>query len=231
MARLYGSTTKLVRHVDKDEFTINPQQGYIHTFWKADPENATARSDNQDLENEKICPLGSKITKHKLEMTVTPYTIEPQNLYMGIVKLSFHDIMSEDVCGFKWKQSAYGTSATPLATTSYLRLYQTSTSGNAKRVDGDEEAINWNGTSNTLDTQITDILLDDNFPHFCRPKKVTLFDQRPLMTSRYQRVPSKVKRINDFTYYGLWLFNDSPNNSDAAKLDFDIKSYYEEWAQ
>ncbi len=214
--------------MDKDTFTIDPQHGYIHTFWQADPTNATARVDNQDLENEKVCPLGSKITKHKLEVTVTPYTIEPQNLYMGIVKLSFHDIYSDYVRGYTGKDASYQTAGTKTNQTSYFRLFPTSASGEADRVAGAETDIDWA----TLTVQITDIKLDDHFPHFCNPKKVTLFDQRPLLTNRYQRVPSKVKRINQFCYYGLWLFNDSPDGGSAAeKLDFDIKSYWEEWAQ
>lgn len=226
MTRLYGSTTKFVRHVDIDKFTVNPQHGYIHTFWKTDDSTATARTDNQELENEKILPLGSKITKHKLEMTVTPYTIEPQNLYMGIVKLSFQDVNSPYVCGWSTNHTSYQSQAAGNAATTYLRLFPKTSSGRYS-VDGDETDIDWE----TASVAISDVMLDDHFKHWVRIKKHTIFDQRPVMTSRFQRIPSKVKRANEHTYYGLWIFNDSPNNADAAKVDFDIKSYYEEWAQ
>ena len=61
---------------------------------------------------------------------------------------------------------------------------------------------------------------------------MTVFDQRPLMGERWQRVPSKVKRINLNTYYGLFIFNDAPRGATPAdtQVKIDIKSYYEEMA-
>ncbi len=52
------------------------------------------------------------------------------------------------------------------------------------------------------------------------------------MGERWQRVPSKVKRINDGTFYGLFFFNDSPRSGDgsAEQLKISIKSYWEEKA-
>ena len=39
---------------------------------------------------------------------------------------------------------------------------------------------------------IKEWLLDDNIKHSINMKKVTVFDQRPLMGERWQRIPSKV---------------------------------------
>ena len=108
---LYGRPTKLIRHVDEDEFTLEPERMYIHLFW-AYHNSYTARTDGLDLENEKAIPLGSKIRKHKVTMTVTPETLEPQNLYMGLVKLSYHDVYASPVCGGRFIQASLGDTAT-----------------------------------------------------------------------------------------------------------------------
>ena len=88
---LYGKPTKHVRHVDEDTITLEPQRFYVHIFWRYS-DSATARTDGQDLQDEKIYPVGSRITKHKTDILVTPETIEPQQLYIGRIKLAFHDI-------------------------------------------------------------------------------------------------------------------------------------------
>ncbi len=74
--------------------------------------------------------------------------------------------------------------------------------------------------------------LDDNIHHWINLKKITVFDQRPLMGERYQRIPSKVKRINDYTFYGLFIFNDSTRGGTPADTDVtvNLKEYWEELA-
>ena len=83
---LYGKPTKLIRHVDEDTYTLEPQRMIVHSFWKYN-DTATARVDGQDLKDEKLVPLGSKIRKHKVDVLVTPETIEPQQIYIGRIKL------------------------------------------------------------------------------------------------------------------------------------------------
>lgn len=227
---LYGKPTKLVRHVDESEFTLEPERMYVHPFWKY-IDNATARTDGQDLENNFNCPLGSRITKHKLTMTVTPETIEPQKLYIGTVALSFHDVYHPKVCGGRFVQASEGDTATENfvdATEVDLGLYpDDNDSGASIIVKGSGSAREWH-TSAT----ITDVLLDDTLKHWVNLKQVDLFDQRPLITNRWQRIPKKVKRINEGTFYGLVLYNDSDRGATPAdtQLKFNIKSYWEEWA-
>lgn len=227
---LYGRPTKLIRHVDEDEFTLEPERMYIHTFWAYWP-STTARTDGLDLENNKACPIGSKIIKHKVTMTVTPETIEPQNLYMGLVKLSFHDVYASPVCGGRFTQASVMDTATENfadATSVSLGLYpDDADSGATIAPGGAETEREWDGSAT-----ITDVLLDDNLKHFVNLKKTTVFDQRPLFTDRFQRIPSKVKRINEGTYYGLVLYNDSDRGATPAdtQLSFNIKSYWEEMA-
>lgn len=227
---LYGNPTKLIRHVDESEFTLEPERMYIHPFWQYHP-NATARVDGQDLENVRRVPAGSKIIKHKLTMTVTPETIEPQNLYMGLVKLSFNDVTASPVCGGRFVQASLGDTATENfadSTEVSLGLYPDDVdSGATYVVEGQETQREWDGSAT-----ITDVLLNDKLKHWCNLKKVTVFDQRPLFTDRWQRVPSKVRRVNEGTFYGLVLYNDSNRGATPAdtQLSFNIKSYWIEKA-
>lgn len=228
---LYGNPTKHIRHVDKSTFTLEPQRMIIFKFW-AYASNAASRTDGDDLENAKTCPLGSRITKHKVTMTVTPETIEPQNLYMGLLKLSFHDIYSPPVCGGRFIQA----SAEDTATEDFVADSKTDLglwpddldSGATIQVKGDGTEREFGETG----AAISDILLDDHLKHFVNLKKVTVFDQRPLFTDRWQRIPAKVKRINEGTFYGLVLFNDSARGATPAdtQLTFDITQYWEEKA-
>lgn len=227
---LYGKPTKLVRHVDENEFTLEPERMYVHKFWKYDS-STTARTDGQDLENNNNIPLGSRITKHKVTLTVTPETIEPQKLYMGLVTLSFHDVYHPKVCGGRFVQASVGDTATENfadASEVDLGLFpDDADSGATIEVEGHNTQREWN-TSAT----ISDVLLDDKLKHWVNLKNVDLFDQRPLISDRWQRVPKKVKRINEGTFYGLVLYNDSDRGATPAdtQLSFNIKSYFEEWA-
>ena len=110
---LYGRPTKHVRHVDEDDITLEPQRFYVHKFWQYHS-SATARTDGQDLKDEKLYPLGSKIKKHKVDILVTPETIEPQQLYIGRLKLSFHDIYSHAMCGVHFEHASYQTTPSDL---------------------------------------------------------------------------------------------------------------------
>lgn len=228
---LYGKPTKFIRHVDETEFTLEPERMYVHEFWKY-RNSATSRTDGQDLENDPNCPLGSRVTKHKLTMTVTPETIEPQKLYMGIVALSFQDVYHPNVSGGRFIQASYEDTATENHVAESgkadLGLWpDDNDSGATTMVSGAGSAREF-GASNT----ITDILLDDTLKHVVQLKQVDLFDQRPLITNRWQRVPKKVKRINEGTFYGLVLYNDSDRGATPAdtQLSFNIKSYWEEYA-
>jgi hypothetical protein len=226
---LYGNPTKLIRHVDEDEFTLEPERMYIHPFWFYSS-GAPARTDGDDLENDKRCPLGSKIRKHKLTLTVTPETIEPQNLYMGLVKLSFHDIYAKPVCGGLFTQASIQDTATEDyrdAGVPFLGLYPTNNGVDTMQVAGSATEREFDGSAT-----ITDVQLDDQLKHWVNLKKVTVFDQRPLFTDRFQRIPSKVKRINEGTFYGLVLYNDSDRGATPAdtQLSFNIKSYWVEKA-
>jgi hypothetical protein len=230
---LYGNRTKIVRHVDEDDITLEPQRFYMHTFWKTDNAGSTSRTDGLDLQDEKTAPVGSKVTKHKLEIRVTPETIEPQQLYMARVKLSFHDVYMTPVCGGTFTQASYGDTATEnfVATSANPVSLHLFPSASGAKIDGDETANQEIGGSSS-GYGISEAMLDDYFKHVCRPKKVTVFDQRPLIGERWQRVPSKVKTFNDKTYYGLFLFNDSPRGATPAdtQVKINIKSYWEEKA-
>lgn len=92
MARLYGKTTKFVRHVRDNTYTVGPQRAMMIPFWYAKSDET--RTDGQDKADTFGMPLGSVITKHKVETLVTPYTIEPQKIYMARLKLSFHDVLA-----------------------------------------------------------------------------------------------------------------------------------------
>ncbi len=228
---LYGKPIKHVRHVDEDSFTIELQRFYVHRFWSGGTGGA-ARSDGDDLQDTKLCPLGSKITKHKLEILVTPETIEPQQIYMGRIKLSFNDVLARPIAGGLWGQGSFGDESTESFTADTTpispQLYPASAT---QKVLGYETANQEIGGA-ASGFGISEWKLDDNIRHYINLKKITVFDQRPLMGERWQRIPSKVKRINPFTFYGLFLFNDSVRGGTAAdtQVTVNIKSYYEELA-
>lgn len=231
---LYGKPTKFIRHTDEDSFTLEPQRFYIHKFWSYNP-TYTARTDGLDLQDEKSLLLGSRVSKHKLELLVTPETIEPQQLYIGRIKLSFHDIYSPSICGVRFDQASYQDTATEdaevVSNAITPHLFPIGDVAGGTYVSGASASNQEIGGSGS-GYGITEWKLNDNIKHWINTKKVTVFDQRPLMGERWQRIPSKVKRGNEGTFYGLFLFNDSPRGATAAdtQLTFNIKSYWEEWA-
>lgn len=215
----YGKPTKFVRHVNDTSYTIGPQRAQIMPLWYTDS-GATSRTDGQDL-SELTMAVGSRIAKHKLEMLVTPYTVEPQKLYYGFVKLSFHDIFAPSVCGTTFSLTDYQTTPTGANATSHIQLVPDSSGDIINNMDTDVDVSG-------IDT----VLLDDYFKHWIRLNKAVVFDQRPLMTDKRMRIPAKVKRCNPYTFYGIWMFNDAPRGATPAdtQVDVNIKQYIEEWA-
>lgn len=233
---LYGKPTKHVRHSRETTFTVEPQRFATYCFWKYN-DTATARTDGLDLKDEVHFPEGSRITKHKLEILITPETIEPQQIYMGRIKLSFSDVMNHAICGGRFDQASYGDAATenftaktnPIGPQLYpkkgatdgLTVVAGQTTAGTSEIGGSGSGFN-----------IKDWMLDDHIKHWINLKKVTVFDQRPLMGERWQRVPSKVKRINEGTFYGLFIYNDSTRGATPAdtQITVNIKQYLEEMA-
>lgn len=223
-SKLYGKPTKFVRHMTQETVTITPQRWQIIPFWYCD-NSVSAYTDGDDVTT-KTCRLGSIIKNHKIDMTWTPYTIEPQNLYWGIVKLSFFDVYNPYIAGGYYTQAAYQGAHTDQVsgTTSYLKLYPSSW---ANKTVG-----NGSSTDQSTTNGMRDIWLDDYFKHFVSLRKTYIMDQRPLQSSRKMRVPAKCKRINPFTFYGMWVFNDSVRGATPADTQVDIKlnQYFEEIA-
>ena len=220
MSKLYGKTTKFIRHVRDTTYTVGPQRAMLIPFWYAKSDET--RTDGQDKSDTFGMPLGSVITKHKVETLVTPYTVEPQKLYMARLKLSFHDVLSPQVCGITIDQPSYQGTVTKADVTSFLQFYP------------DEDTKRAVHPSAEFDISGIDTLkLDDRIHHFLgKLSKTVVFDQRPLMGDKWQRIPAKAKRINDFTWYGMFVFNDSPRGATPAdtNLDINLKEYLEEWA-
>ncbi len=106
---LYGKPTKHIRHSNEVTITLEPQRFYIHRCWSYQS-NATTRTDGLDITSAvgAVMPLGARIDKHKFEILVTPETIEPQQLYMGRIKLSFHDVYASAVMGGRVHMDSYG---------------------------------------------------------------------------------------------------------------------------
>lgn len=233
---LYGKPTKLIRHFDQTTDTIEPQRFGVFKFWNYNP-TYTTRTDGLDLQDEKEAPLGSKILNHRVEMLITPETIEPQQIYMGIIALSFADVYHPSICGGRFTQpGGYLDTATedfdangsnPITP----HLYPLVTSDKVRVAGGDDVSDQEIGGSSS-GYGITEWKLDDTIKHWIRLKKVTVFDQRPLVSDRKQPIPSKVKRINEGTYYGIFIFNDAPRGATPAdtQISIDIKSQWTEMA-
>lgn len=220
MVRLYGKLTKFIRHNTDTDYVIEPQRAMLIPFWYAKSDET--RTDGDDLSDNFGMPLGSKITKHKLELLVTPETIKPQKMYLQRLKLSFHDVLAPEVCGVTIDQSAYQGAVTKANVTSYLQFFP------------DVDTLRANHPTGQIDTSgIDTVKLADKLKHFLGAlKHAVVFDQRPLMSDRFQKIPAKVKRINDYTWYGMWIFNDSPRGATPAdtQITVNVKQYMEEWA-
>lgn len=232
---LYGRPLKHIRHADDTTIILAPQRFTVHMFWKY-ADTGTTRTDGLDLKDEKAVPLGSKITKHKLDVLITPSTIEPQQIYMGRIKLSFSDILNHAICGGRFEQASYGDTSTenfaaktnPITPQLWPDISSTDAVQLVKGSDTDDLEIGGAGSG----FGIQEWLLDDHIKHWINLKKITVFDQRPLMGERWQKVPSKVKRINEGTFYGLFFFNDSPRGGTPAdtQVTINLKEYWEELA-
>lgn len=221
MTRLYGKTSKFVRHVRDTTYTIGPQRMRAIPFWYCKSDET--RTDGQDKSDTFGMPLGSIIAKHKLETLVTPYTVEPQKIYMARLVLSFHDVLAPEVMGQSVDEQSY-QDATPIVAnvTSFIQMYPVVAT---KQVIHQPAEYDISG----IDT----LKLNDTVHHFINKlSKVIVFDQRPLMGDKWQRVPAKAKRINPYTWYGVLVFNDSVRGGTPADTNIDInfKEYLEEWA-
>lgn len=216
MARLYGNPTKLVQIVDDRTFTIGPQRFQIIPFWYTDDSQDPA--EGATVTNLGL-PLGARVVSHHVKQTMTPETIEPQEVSLAIVKLSFHDHLAEPILGKTIaKTSAGAVSASDH--TNALKAY--TNTGNAQVLfpTGDQ----------TLD--IDTMKGDDFMPHFLKWKDAWIMDQRPFMGRRYMKVPAKVKRANRFTYYGMLIYNDSTRGTTPADTNivYRIKQHIKYYA-
>ena len=94
---LYGTPTKLVKSITDRTFTIEPQRYQWVPFWRAD--NSITHADGDNITDINF-DHGTKIVSHHVKQVLTPETVEPQEIYMGIVKFSFFDHLQKHVCGF-----------------------------------------------------------------------------------------------------------------------------------
>ena len=203
---LYGTPTKLIKSVTDREYTIEPQRFQFIPFWKTDDTVSLSDGDNiTDVE----FPTGTKIVSHHVKQVLTPETVEPQEIYMSLLKFSFFDWLSPSICGQNIQITSAGTLSNEATQTNNLDFYTTYTERSLNEPTGDQ----------TLD--VDTIKNDDYLPHFLRLKSSYVFDQNPLMGSRYMSVPKKVKRINPYTWYGLMIYNDSDRG--ATPADTQIK--------
>jgi len=203
---LYGTPTKLVKSVTDREYTIEPQRYQLIPFWKTDDTVSLNDGDNiTDIE----FPTGTKIVSHQVKQVLTPETVEPQEIYMGILKFSFFDWLAPSICGEHIQITSGDVISSEASPTTTLDFYTNYAQKALEEPTGDQ----------TLD--IDTIKNDDELPHFLRVKSSYVFDQNPMLGSRYMSVPKKVKRINPYTWYGLFIYNDSERG--ATPADTQIK--------
>jgi hypothetical protein len=203
---LYGTPTKLVKSITDREYTIEPQRFQFIPFWKTDDTVSLSDGDNiTDIE----FPTGAKIVSHHVKQVLTPETVEPQEIYMSLIKLSFFDWLSPAICGQNIQITSGGTLSNEASQSNNLDFYTNYSERSLNEPTGDQ----------TLD--VDTIRNDDYLPHFLRLKSSYVFDQNPLMGSRYMAVPKKCKRINPYTWYGLMIYNDSDRG--ATPSDTQIK--------
>ena len=72
----YGKATKRIKHVpDVAQYVIEPQRMMHIPFWYTDADEAAGTDGT--IVTGISARLGSLITKHHLDMTVTPETVDP----------------------------------------------------------------------------------------------------------------------------------------------------------
>lgn len=224
MARFYSRPTKFIRHVkDTGQIEVDAQESLLVPFWFADS-SVSAQADGTDNDhgedNDGIeLPLGSIVKRHKVTTTIEPSTIEPQNIYMGRINLSFHDVLHPAILGQTISSTGHRGTLTP-----------TNTSVGASAIphlmypSANHKVTSTNTVQASKD--IDSIRLVDYYAHWFNLKKITLFDQRPVIGERWQRIPKKCKRINPFTWTGLLIINDSRTVGEVIQVQ--IQQYLEE---
>jgi hypothetical protein len=221
---LYGTPTKHIRHIhDTGQIEIDAQESLMVNFWHTDTSKA-ATADGTDVnegeDNEGIAlPLGSKVKRHKVTTTIEPSTIEPQNIYIGRVSLSFQDVLAPQLCGQDFSSTGFQGTVTETNLTDY---------------DFENPVTVWPDNANLkcawtttvrASRDIDEVKLNELLRHFITFKKVTLFDQRPLLGDRWQRIPKKTKRLNPYTWEGLVIINDSQTVGEVVQ--FQMQQYLE----
>lgn len=190
-------------------------------FWWASADKAAGTDGS--IDTALTVKQGSIVTKHHIEMDVIPETVDPQNLYLAFVKLSWHDIFNPYVMGVEYGHTSY-QDATPTSTnkTAYIRVFPTD--------DATDQSVTY--VTGQIDMQERDLAADKFVWHTLkRLKKITVFNQQPLISSRSMKVPAKVKRANPYTYYGMLVFNDAPRGGTPAdtQVTINLKNNFDEW--
>jgi hypothetical protein len=201
MSRLYGNPTKLSISISDRSFDIEPQRFTMVPFWQAD--SSVSHTEGENISTVKY-DLGTKIVSHHVKQTLTPETIEPQELYMATLKFSFYDFLSPAVCGHEIERSSGGVVSSQATRTNHLGFYSVHSTKTLEH------------PSENQDFDIDSLKNDDEVPHFLRTRSAYVYDQSPMLGSRYMKVPSKVKRINPYTWYGLFIYNDSERGATPA---------------
>lgn len=222
---LYGRPTKRVRHIhDTGQIEVDSQESLMINFWHTNT-STSASADGTDInegeDNAGIAlPLGSVVTRHKLTTTIEPSTIEPQNIYMGILTLSFNDHLAPQICGQDFSSSGFQGVITEASLTDFaapgspIQIWENT--ANLK--------CGWTTTPIT-GVDIDNVRLNELLRKFITFKKITLFDQRPLVGDRWQRIPKKAKRLNPYTWHGLVVVNDSQTTGEVVQVQ--IQQYLE----
>lgn len=225
MVRLYGKPNKLIRHVhDTGNIQVDAQESVLINFWHTDT-SVAASADGTDIDegedNEGIgLPLGSRVLKHKTKLLIEPSTIEPQSIWLSMVTLSFHDILHPAIINQEIDSSGFRGTLTPSNTSAGAaalpaRFYP----------DKDKLKAEWTKTA-IASQDIDTIRLIDYNHHFFNFKNIDLFDQKPLISNRYQRIPKKARRANPYTWHGILVVNDSQTATETIEVR--LQQYLEE---
>lgn len=221
MTRFYGKPTKFIRHrPDVAQYVCEPQRAMHIPLWYSSLDKAAGTDGSIDTAI--TVKQGSRVTKHHLALEVIPETVDPQKVYVATVKLSWHDIFNPYVMGVECSQASYQGAITNTNKTAYIRVFPSS--------DITDQGVSY--VTGQIDMQERDLAADKYVWHTIKTlKKFTVFNQMPLISERNMRIPSKVKRMNPYTYYGMIVFNDAPRGATPAdtQVTFNVKNDFDEW--
>lgn len=168
---------------------------------------------------------GSRVENIKLEIQVQPKTLSSSailDFYTGRIMTSFHDIKGEQIYGLE--ESTHGSLTGKTAFTDETGSHPSVTEVSDET--GQDTAVIPMNAMNMTSYETGDVI-----KHWWRNnRKNVIYGGQPVLYSRWEKVPAKVKRSNPGMFYGMYFMNDTVpvSGSETDTLEIQIKESFTE---